>query len=87
MAPISLPSVSRKRISAPTVGITDLGVLPEGAAFDRSGRKLVVTAFDRRDAPGGALHVYGIEESGAAARLVDQGLVETPHGVHHVVIR
>ncbi len=63
------------------------GVLPEGAAFDRSGRKLVVTAFDRRDAPGGALHVYGIEESGAAARLVDQGLVETPHGVHHVVIR
>ncbi|MBB3104391.1 lactonase family protein [Azomonas macrocytogenes] len=63
------------------------GVLPEGAAFDRSGRKLVVTAFERRDASGGALHVFGIEGSGTAARLVDQGFVETPHGVHHVVIR
>lgn len=63
------------------------GVLPEGAAFDRSGRKLLITAFGRREAGGGALHVYGIKGAGAAARLVDHGMVPTPHGIHHVVIR
>jgi hypothetical protein len=41
---------------------------PEGAAFDCSERKLPVTAFERRNAAGGALHVYRIQGSGAAAR-------------------
>ena len=63
------------------------GVLPEGAAFDLSGRKLLVTSFERRAASGGGLQVYDIEGSGAAARLLDRGMAPAPHGVHHVVIR
>jgi hypothetical protein len=63
------------------------GVLPEGAAFDLSGRKLLVTSFERRAASGGGLQVYDIEGSGAAARLLDRGMESAPHGVHHVVIR
>lgn len=60
------------------------GILPEGAAFDRRGRSLLVSVFQRWDCPGGALLVYPIESSGTLGR---PKAMPTPHGIHHVVVR
>lgn len=62
-------------------------VLPEGATFDRSSRRLLVTAFESRSAAAGALHMFDISGHGLKARLLKRGAVATPHGVHHVVVR
>ncbi|MBX7484035.1 hypothetical protein [Qipengyuania qiaonensis] len=63
------------------------GLLPEGAAFDRTGRHLLVTAFERTSAEGGAIFVFGISQSPSGVGLEGVNVIPTVHGPHHVVIR
>jgi hypothetical protein len=84
-------SVSLLRLDPDTGGLQKVGdyplagVLPEGGAFDPSGRYFVATVFDGRpDTDGSGLQVY---ELGPAE---DPGLtpvqrVDLPHGAHHIV--
>ncbi|MFC8526085.1 lactonase family protein [Nocardia sp. NPDC057227] len=61
------------------------GVLPEGGAFDPSGRYFLATVFQgyRPDRPGPGLQVYEVGDDG----LTPVQRIPLPHGVHHVVVR
>jgi DNA-binding beta-propeller fold protein YncE len=58
------------------------GVLPEGGAFDPSGRYFVASVFEGRPGgPGPGLQVYDVGADG----LVPVQRIALPHGAHHVV--
>jgi 6-phosphogluconolactonase (cycloisomerase 2 family) len=62
------------------------GLLPEGAAFDRAGRHLLVSVFEYAEpgAPAAGLEVFEVVESGTGLRRI--GRVPLPHGAHHVAV-
>ncbi|MET0900422.1 MAG: hypothetical protein ABWY45_21120 [Mycobacterium sp.] len=62
------------------------GVLPEGGAFDPSGRYFVATIFEGRPgADGSGLQVYEVGAPGQPG-LTPVQRVALPHGAHHVVV-
>ncbi|CAN5830931.1 lactonase family protein [soil metagenome] len=84
-------SVSLLRFEAATGALEKVGdypltgILPEGGAFDPSGRYFVATVFEGHPgADGSGLQVY---EVGAEAQpgLTPVQRIELPHGAHHVV--
>ncbi|MEV0298716.1 hypothetical protein [Nocardia sp. NPDC050710] len=84
-------SVSLLRIDAATGALTKIGdypldgVLPEGGAFDATGKYFLATVFQGRDAaaPGSGLQVYRVG-SDRSPGLTPVQRIPLPHGVHHV---
>jgi hypothetical protein len=87
-------SVSLLRRDGATGDLTKIGdyplagVLPEGGAFDPSGRYFIATVFEGRpgspDGPG--LQVYRVGPDDAPGLTALQR-IPLPHGVHHVAVR
>ncbi|WP_085035488.1 beta-propeller fold lactonase family protein [Ensifer aridi] len=66
------------------------GVLPQGLAFDRGGRRVFVGVNRYRNestSPGGAVEVWRITEEGRPALVATQDRFRLPPGVHTIVGR
>ncbi len=58
------------------------GILPEGGAFDPSGKYFLASVFEYRDREGGGIELFRVEEDG----LRPLGRIAMPHGAHHIAI-
>lgn len=58
------------------------GVLPEGGAFDPSGKYFLASVFEYRNRRGGGIEVFRVEKDG----LKHLGRIAMPHGLHHIAI-
>ncbi|MCX8279745.1 hypothetical protein OSJ77_06070 [Phyllobacterium sp. 0TCS1.6C] len=65
------------------------GVLPEGATFDLTGDKLLVTVFQdhegQKEGIGAGIEVFEVVK-GETPSLLRRGRIPMPHGLHHVAI-
>lgn len=61
---------------------TFTGVLPEGGAFDPSGKYFLASTFEYRNSSGGGIEVFRVEKDG----LRHLGRIAMPHGLHHIAI-
>ncbi|MGY2093283.1 lactonase family protein [Nocardia gipuzkoensis] len=83
-------SVSMLRLDATSGTLTKIGdypldgVLPEGGAFDRTGRYFLATVFQGRDsnAAGPGLQIYRVSDEAPGLTPIQR--IPLPHGVHHV---